>query len=73
MLGAEPPSPEPLSLLRQLHLLGGKSIGVPLALSALTIATVFILPRFTKAVPASLVDHGGADGAGGWCWRLKCR
>ena len=55
MLGAEPPSSEPLSILRQLHLLGGNIKWGAVALSALTIATVFILPRFTKAVPASLV------------------
>jgi SulP family sulfate permease len=55
MLGAEPPSSEPLSILRQLHLLGGNVNWAAVALSALTIATVFILPRFTKAVPASLV------------------
>ena len=55
MLGAEPPSSEPLSILRQLHLLGGNIKWGAVVLSALTIATVFILPRFTKAVPASLV------------------
>ena len=55
MLGAEPPSSEPLSILRQLHLLGGNIKWGAVALSALTVATVFILPRFTKAVPASLV------------------
>ena len=55
MLGAEPPSSDPLSILRQLHLLGGNVKWGAVALSALTIATVFILPRFTKAVPASLV------------------
>ena len=55
MLGAEPPSSDPLSILRQLPLLGGNVKWGAVALSALTIATVFILPRFTKAVPASLV------------------
>src|SRR5260370_36583572 len=55
MLGAEAPSSEPLSILRQLHLLGGNIKWVAVALSALTIATALILPRFTKAVPASLV------------------
>jgi SulP family sulfate permease len=55
MLGAEPPSSDPLSILRQLHLLGGSIKWGAVALSGLTIATVFILPRFTKAVPASLV------------------
>jgi SulP family sulfate permease len=55
LLGAEPPSPNPLSILRQLHLLGGHTNWGAVVLSALTIATVFILPRFTKAVPSSLV------------------
>src|SRR5215831_7683731 len=55
MLGAEPPSSDPLSILRQLPLLGGNVKWGAVALSALTIATVFILPRCTKAVPASLV------------------
>jgi SulP family sulfate permease len=55
MLGAEPPSSDPLSILRQLPLLGGNVKWGAGALSALTIATVFILPRVTKAVPASLV------------------
>ena len=55
LLGAEPPSPNPLSILRQLHLLGGHINWGAVVLSAFTIATVFILPRFTKAVPSSLV------------------
>jgi SulP family sulfate permease len=55
MLGAESPSSEPLSILRHLHLLGGNIKWGAVALSVLTIATVFVLPRFTKAVPASLV------------------
>jgi sulfate permease, SulP family len=55
MLGAEAPSSEPLSILRHLHLLGANIKWEAVALSALTIATVFILPRFTKAIPASLV------------------
>jgi len=55
MLGAEPPSSDPLSILRQLHLLGGNIKWGAVALSALTIATVFILLRFTKTVPSSLV------------------
>ncbi len=55
MLGAEPPSSEPLAILRQLPLLGRSIEWGAVALSALTIATVFVLPRFTKAVPASLV------------------
>ena len=55
MLGAESPSSDPLSILRQLHLLGANIKWGAVALSAVTVATVFILPRFTKAVPASLV------------------
>ena len=55
MLGAESPSSEPLAILRQLQLLGGNIKLAAVALSCLTIATVFILPRFTRAVPASLV------------------
>ena len=55
MFGAEPPSSHPLSILRQLPLLGSNVKWGAVAVSALTIATVFILPRFTKAVPASLV------------------
>src|SRR5262249_51471793 len=55
MLGAESPSSDPLSILRQLYLLGGNIKWGAVALSAVTVATVFILPRFSKAVPASLV------------------
>ncbi len=55
MVGAVPPSSEPLSILGQLHLLGGNIKWSAVALSGLTLATVFILPRITKAVPASLV------------------
>jgi SulP family sulfate permease len=55
MLGADPPSSDPLSILRELHLLSGNVKWGAVTLSTLTIATVFILPRFTKVVPASLV------------------
>jgi sulfate permease, SulP family len=55
MLGAESPSSEPLAILSQLQLLGGNIKLPAVVLSGLTIATVFILPRLTKAVPASLV------------------
>ena len=55
MLGAEPPSSEPLTILRHLPLLSSNIQWSAVALSALTVATVFILPRFTKAIPASLV------------------
>ncbi len=55
MLGAEAPSSDPWSILSQLHLLGGSIKWGAVVLCALTIATVHVLPRFTKAVPASLV------------------
>ena len=55
MLGAESPSSAPLAILSQLQLLGGNIKLPAVVLSGLTIATVFILPRLTKAVPASLV------------------
>src|SRR5262249_31867721 len=55
MFGAKSPSSDPLSILRHLPLLGGDVKWSAVALSVLTLATVFILPRFTKAVPASLV------------------
>jgi SulP family sulfate permease len=55
LLGVEPPSSNPLTILRQLHLLSGHMQWGAVVLSALTIATIFILPRFTKAVPSSLV------------------
>jgi SulP family sulfate permease len=55
MLGAESPSSDPLSILRHLYLLDGSITWGAVALSASTIATVFILPRFTTTVPASLV------------------
>src|SRR5262249_1653440 len=55
MLGMEPPSSNPLTILRNLHLLASNINGAAVALSALTIALVFTLPRFTKVIPASLV------------------
>lgn len=55
MLGAESPSSAPLAILNRLQLLGGNIKLPAVVLSGLTIATVFILPRLTKAVPASLV------------------
>lgn len=55
MLGVSPPSSDPLSIARQLHLLAGNIKWSALALSALTVAIVFILPRITKVVPSSLV------------------
>jgi SulP family sulfate permease len=55
MLGMEPPSSNPVTIVHNLHLLGANINWGAVALSASTIATVFILPRFTKAVQASLV------------------
>jgi SulP family sulfate permease len=55
LLGAAPPSSDPVSILRQLDLLGGNITWGAVALSALTIATVFLLPRCTTTVPSSLV------------------
>jgi sulfate permease, SulP family len=64
MFGAKSPSSDPLSILRHLPLLGGDVKWSAVVLCALTIATVFILPRFTKAVPASLVAVIGAIPSG---------
>ena len=55
MLGVEPPSSNPLSIIAQLHLLRGNLNWSAIGLSAATIAMVFILPRFTKKVPSSLI------------------
>ncbi|OAI41803.1 sulfate permease, partial [Verrucomicrobia bacterium SCGC AG-212-E04] len=55
MLGADPPSSGTLEILRHFHLLVGNIEWANVALSASTIAMIFVLPRFTKAVPASLV------------------
>ena len=55
MLGVDPPSSNPLTIIRELYLLQGNIKWGAVALSSLTIATVFILPRFTKAIPAPLV------------------
>jgi SulP family sulfate permease len=55
MLGVDPPSSNPLTIIRELYLLQGNIKWSAVALSSLTIATVFILPRFTKAIPAPLV------------------
>src|SRR5262249_15677974 len=54
-LGAKPPSSDPLSILLQLPLLGADIKWGAVGVCALTNATVFILPRFTRAIPASLV------------------
>jgi len=55
MLGMESPSSKPLTILQNLNLLSGNINWAAVALSMFTIATVFVLPRFTKAIPASLV------------------
>jgi SulP family sulfate permease len=55
LLGAAPPSSNPLAILRQAHLIGGNVRGSAVALSAATIAIMFLLPRLTRVVPASLV------------------
>ena len=55
MLGVDAPSSDPLSILRQLHRLSGNVNWSAVALSVLTIATVFVLPRFTRKVPSSLI------------------
>jgi SulP family sulfate permease len=55
LLGASPPASDPWSIVRQLHLLGGSVNWSAVALSAATVALVYLLPRVTKVVPASLV------------------
>ena len=55
MVGDDAPSSNPLSILRQLHRLNGPINWSAVVLSVLTVATVFILPRFTRKIPSSLV------------------
>src|SRR5262249_22017747 len=55
LVGLELSASDPLSIVRHLHLLSGNIKWSAVVLSASTIATVFILPRFTKTIPASLV------------------
>jgi SulP family sulfate permease len=55
LLGSASPASTPLAILKELDLLPGKVNWSAATLSALTIAIVFILPRFTRAVPAALV------------------
>ncbi|WP_226502620.1 MULTISPECIES: SulP family inorganic anion transporter [Pseudomonas] len=43
------------------HWLSGQPLGVMLALVALTMAVVYLLPRFTKAVPGALVAIVGVS------------
>jgi sulfate permease, SulP family len=55
LLGVAPPTSDPLSIVRQLHLLGGNVSWSAIALSASTVVMVYLFPRITKAVPATLV------------------
>lgn len=55
LVGAASPASDPLSIVRQLHLLAANLNGSAIALSVATVAIVYLLPRLTKAVPASLV------------------
>ncbi len=54
-LGMAPPASDPWSILRQLHLVRGNVNWSAVGLSAATVAVVYLLPRLTRAVPASLV------------------
>ena len=64
LVGAASPASNPLAILSQLHILPGKVNWSAAALSAVTIAIVFALPRFTRVVPASLVALVLASAAG---------
>ena len=55
LVGATPPASDPLSIMRQLHLIGGDVRWAAVALSAATVAIVYLFPRLTQVVPASLV------------------
>ena len=55
LLGVAPPASDPLTILRHLHLLPTSIHWGAVALSAATVAIVYLLPRVTKVVPASLV------------------
>jgi SulP family sulfate permease len=54
-LGMAPPASDPWSILRHLHLVRGNVNWSAIALSAATVAMVYLVPRLTKVVPASLV------------------
>ncbi len=54
-LGLTPPASDPWSIVRQLHLIRGNTNPSAIALAAATVAMVYLLPRITKVVPASLV------------------
>jgi len=55
LLGVVPPASDPLSIVRQLYLIGGNVRWPAVVLSVATVATVYVFPRLTKVVPASLV------------------
>jgi sulfate permease, SulP family len=54
-LGMVPPASDPWSILQHLHLVRGNVNWSAIALSAATVAMVYLVPRLTKVVPASLV------------------
>ena len=55
LLGVVPPASDPLSIVRQLYLIGGNVRWPAVVLSVATVATVHVFPRLTKMVPASVV------------------
>ena len=55
LLGVVPPASDPLSIVRQLYLIGGNVRWPAVVLSVATVATVYVFPRLTKMVPASVV------------------
>jgi len=55
LLGVVPPASDPLSIVRQLYLIGGNVRWPAVVLSVATVAMVYVFPRITKVVPASLV------------------
>jgi SulP family sulfate permease len=55
LLGLASPASDALSIVRQLDLVAGNVRWSAVALSAATVAMVYLFPRLTKVVPASLV------------------
>lgn len=55
LLGVVPPASDPLSIVRQLYLIGGNVRWPAVVLSVATVAMVYVFPRLTKMVPASVV------------------
>jgi SulP family sulfate permease len=55
LMGVAPPASDPLSIVRQLHLLSGNVRWSAVVLCAATVAMVYLLPRLTRVVPASLM------------------